>query len=72
MVERSTDNKSFERIGFIEGKGTTTEKQEYTFTDAGVSGKGKFYYRLKQIDNDGTETNSDVIEVDYACNPKSI
>ncbi len=70
VVERSSDNKLFERIGFIEGKGTTTEKQEYTFTDAGLSGKGKFYYRLKQIDHDGTETYSDVIEVDYSAIPR--
>jgi hypothetical protein len=70
VVERSSDNKSYERIGFIEGKGTTTEKQEYTFIDAGVSGKGKFYYRLKQIDHDGTETYFDAIEVDYAAIPR--
>ena len=70
VVERSGDNNSFERIGFIEGKGTTTEKQEYTFIDASITGKGKFYYRLKQVDLDGTETYSDVIEVDYAVVPK--
>jgi len=70
VVERSADNKSFERIGFIEGKGTTSEKQEYTFVDAGISGKGKLYYRLKQVDHDGTETYSDVIEVDYAAIPR--
>jgi hypothetical protein len=70
VIERSGDNKSFERIGFIEGKGTTTEKQEYTFVDASVTGKGKFYYRLKQLDLDGTESYSDVLEVDYAMVPK--
>jgi hypothetical protein len=68
-VERSSDNKVYERIGFIEGKGTTAEKQEYQFVDAGVNGKGKFYYRLKQIDHDGTESYSDVLEVDYTVVP---
>jgi hypothetical protein len=29
-----------------------------------------FYYRLKQVDLDGTETYFDVIEVDYAAIPK--
>jgi hypothetical protein len=68
-VERSSDNKNFEKLGFIEGKGTTTEKQEYKFVDSGVKGKGKFYYRLKQVDHDGTESYSDVLEVDYSVVP---
>lgn len=68
-VERSSDNKTFEKLGFIEGNGTTTEKQEYKFVDTGVKGKGKFYYRLKQVDHDGTELYSDVLEVDYEVVP---
>ena len=68
-VERSSDNKTFEKIGLIKGKGTTTEKQEYIFRDASVSSKSKFYYRLKQVDYDGTVTYSDVIEVDYSIIP---
>ena len=68
-IERSSDNKAFERIGFIEGKGTTSEKQQYTFLDTDVKGKGKYYYRLKQIDHDGTESYFDVLEVDYAVIP---
>jgi hypothetical protein len=71
MIERSSDNFNFEKIGEIEGKGTTTEKQEYIFRDASISsGKGKVYYRLRQIDFDGTENLSDVIEVDYSMIPK--
>lgn len=70
MIERSSDNFNFEKIGEIEGKGTTTEKQEYIFRDASIaSGKGKVYYRLRQIDFDGTENLSDVIEVDYSMIP---
>jgi len=69
-VERSTDNISFERIGFIEGKGTTTESQEYSFIDVSLGNKGKYYYRLNQIDYDGTETYSDVIEIEYTLIPK--
>jgi hypothetical protein len=71
MIERSSDNFNFEKIGEIEGKGTTTEKQEYIFRDASISsGKGKVYYRLRQIDFDGTENLSEVIEVDYSMIPK--
>lgn len=70
MIERSSDNFNFNKIGEIEGKGTTTEKQEYIFRDASISsGKGKVYYRLRQVDFDGTENLSDVIEVDYSMIP---
>jgi photosystem II stability/assembly factor-like uncharacterized protein len=55
-----TNNKGFEiyrngkRISFIDGKGTTTEKQNYSFVDKGLSA-GKYKYMLKQIDYDGTQ-----------------
>ncbi|MFB3056225.1 MAG: T9SS type A sorting domain-containing protein, partial [Ignavibacteriaceae bacterium] len=48
-------------IGFVEGYGTTTEPHNYSFTDNGFG--GIVYYRLKQIDFDGTYDFSFVIEV---------
>ena len=56
------DNIGWERIGFVEGKGTTTEIQSYSFTDKPEPGKYK--YRLKQIDFDGTFEYSQEIEVE--------
>ena len=41
--------------------GWTTERNEYRFVDEGI--KGKVYYRLKQIDYDGTFSFSDVVEI---------
>jgi hypothetical protein len=64
-VERSTDNQIFGRIGFVEGKGTTTENQEYSFRDNTLTSEGKYFYRLKQVDHDGIFTYSEVIEVEY-------
>jgi V8-like Glu-specific endopeptidase len=61
-IQRST-NGNFEAIAFINGKGTTTEPQAYSFTDEKVS-VGIVNYRLKQIDLDGTFEYSNVIEVD--------
>jgi photosystem II stability/assembly factor-like uncharacterized protein len=61
-VERSTDDKNFTRIGHVHGKGTTTEKQSYSYLDQSTNG-GKFYYRLKQIDFDGQFHYSNSIEV---------
>ena len=53
---------SWERIGFVEGKGTTTEIQSYSFTDKPEPGKYK--YRLKQIDYDGTFAYSPEVEAE--------
>ena len=50
------------KVGFIEGKGTTTEIQHYQFTDVGLQA-GKYSYRLKQIDFDGTINYTNTIEV---------
>lgn len=43
----------YKKIGFVEGKGTTTETQYYLFRDKEVN-EGVHYYRLKQIDFDGS------------------
>jgi len=51
------------RIGFKEGKGTTTEKQSYSFVDKSVL-QGKLYYRLKQIDYDGSYEYSKTVELE--------
>jgi hypothetical protein len=47
---------------FVAGHGTTIEPQAYGFTDSGVSA-GAWYYRLKQIDLDGTTTYHDPIRI---------
>ena len=44
---------NWEKIGFVEGHGTTTEPKSYSFPDEKVT-TGKYKYRLKQIDFDGT------------------
>jgi hypothetical protein len=62
QVERSSGGE-FENIGFVEGYGTTTEIQTYSYTDKNVE-VGTYSYRLKQIDFDGTFEYSDVVEVD--------
>lgn len=61
QVERKTDG-DYKAIGFVEGFGTTTEPVSYTFTDSDLN-PGTYYYRLKQVDFDGTADYSDPIEV---------
>ena len=54
---------AWEKIGFIEGHGNSNSPKSYDFVDKNVM-YGKHYYRLKQIDNDGSFEYSDVVEVD--------
>jgi hypothetical protein len=62
-IERSVDNVEFNAIAFVDGMGTTSEKTNYTYVDKSVNA-AKAYYRLKQIDFDGTSAYSNVVEVD--------
>ena len=68
-IEKQVSGKQYtvsniwERIGFVEGKGTTAETNYYSFIDEEVSA-GIYKYRLKQIDFDGSFEYSDVVEVE--------
>ncbi|MER2997340.1 T9SS type A sorting domain-containing protein [Pontibacter populi] len=54
-VQVSTDGNTYQRLGFVESRvGSSATKQEYSFTDTRSSKNGVQYYRLKQIDFDGT------------------
>ncbi len=57
------DVESFESVGFVNGNGTSTELNHYSFTDENLSA-GKYIYRLKQIDYDGSFEYSNEIEID--------
>lgn len=60
-LQSSTCN--WEKIGFVEGHGNSNSPKEYSFIDRNIF-DGKYSYRLKQIDNDGTFTYSNVIDID--------
>jgi hypothetical protein len=68
-IERREDNVSFTKIAFVPGFGTTTEPKSYSYTDQSVN-TGTYYYRLKQIDFDGSFTYSGVVEVDVSLPSK--
>ncbi|HEX9251298.1 MAG TPA: right-handed parallel beta-helix repeat-containing protein [Ignavibacteriaceae bacterium] len=55
----------WEKIGLVSGNGTTTAKSFYSFVDKNPS-QGKSYYRLKQIDFDGSYEFSNIVEVDFS------
>ena len=62
-VQRSYDQTNFEQIGFVAGKGTSTARNIYSFVDRSAS-NNVVYYRLKQVDYDGTFAFSQVINVE--------
>lgn len=53
-IERSLDNREFDSIGKITGSGTSMEVQRYTFMDETIFQNQQVYYRLKQVDFDGS------------------
>jgi hypothetical protein len=61
-VQRSVNSKNWDAIAFVEGRGTSSSLAEYDYTDNAIS-LGKYYYRLKQIDYDGSYELSNAVEV---------
>jgi hypothetical protein len=55
-------NSQWEKIGFVEGKGTTNEPQSYSFTDTNIE-DGELNYRLKNISAGGNSSYSNIIAV---------
>jgi hypothetical protein len=63
IQRKKLDNDNWKVIGTVEGKGTTTTPHKYSFTDQSID-IGSYYYRLKQIDFDGSFEFSDEIQVE--------
>jgi len=62
IIERSSNGKDFSSVGRIDGSGTVTSIKTYSFDDdAPLSGIN--YYRLKQVDMDGSYTYSSIISL---------
>ena len=64
-IERSKDQNQWQNIGFLKGNGTTSEMKHYSYTDKDLKA-GTYYYRLKQIDFDGSFEYSSVVEAEVS------
>ncbi|MBU6123380.1 FG-GAP-like repeat-containing protein, partial [Hymenobacter siberiensis] len=63
-VERSGDGTAFDLLGKVAAAGTSTTPREYALTDAQLpAGIATLYYRLKQVDQDGSFSYSPVHSV---------
>ena len=68
-IERGSVNNSdgsitFSKIGFVKGAGNSVNTNSYSFSDK-MNISGKYYYRLKQVDNDGSSKYSNRVEVNF-------
>ena len=64
VVERSYDGRSFEAIGERAAAGNSFEELNYDFLDRDFNTSAEqMYYRLRQVDIDGTISNSQVVAV---------
>jgi len=54
----------WETIGFVSGKGTTTEAQSYEFSSLVPRPSSPAVYRLKQLDLDGTVSYSQILTIE--------
>ena len=62
-IQRSVESGNFVTVGFVQGKGTSTETTNYSFVDKNISSHTEYSYRLKQIDFDGNYSFSDIINL---------
>lgn len=62
-IQRSINNKfnKFEAIGWVDGNGNSEITQTYFYEDKAVKTGINYYYRLRQVDEDGTEKFSKII-----------
>ena len=60
-IERSADLQNWDSIGIVLGHGTITTESDYTFNDNEVAANINYYYRLKQVDDNGNFTYTDVV-----------
>lgn len=61
VSNQQTDD--WEKIGFVEGHGNNNSVIDYLFVDDNLT-SGNYSYRLKQIDNDGSFSYSEIINVE--------
>jgi hypothetical protein len=64
-ILRQAQNDQWEKIAFVKGHGTTTEVHNYSFIDANLNG-GRYAYKLKQLDFNGSFKYSDAVYVEIA------
>lgn len=71
LIERSEDNRNWTAVGEVEAAGNSETQTNYGWTDSQAQ-QGISFYRLRQIDEDGNSTYSEVTEVEISSNNSSV
>ncbi len=62
-IERSPDGSRFSKIGTRPAAGTSKTMRSYQYVDKEVSETTRYYYRLRQVDNNGSARYSGVVSI---------
>lgn len=65
LIERSTDGSNFSPVTNIKGKGNSSQRDVYHYIDTEAL-DGTSYYRLKEVDFDGTSETFNTVSVNIA------
>lgn len=65
IVEKSFDGINFKQIEIVKGAGNSTINLKYSLLDNFSENTSQLYYRLKQVDYDGTSTISKIVSVRF-------
>jgi Secretion system C-terminal sorting domain len=69
VIERSVNEVHWDSLAFIKGNGNSNSPREYRYSDENLFNGGyKLFYRLKQINNDGSSEYSVIVNVKVVPN----
>ncbi|HWB65033.1 MAG TPA: T9SS type A sorting domain-containing protein, partial [Chitinophagales bacterium] len=60
-IERSTDGQNWTTIDSVPGHNNSTSELDYSYNDLNVVAGTRYYYRLKQVDNNGQFSYTDMV-----------
>jgi hypothetical protein len=71
-ILRSYDAISWANIGQVQGQGNSSTSVNYSYIDNSASTNGTVYYKIQQVDFDGTKTSFDPMAVQMFCSNNMI
>ncbi len=71
LLTKEGRREGWEKVGFVAGAGTSNSPHEYSYSDANLS-SGRYAYRLKQIDQDGSYKYSESNEIEIGLAPREL
>jgi regulation of enolase protein 1 (concanavalin A-like superfamily) len=70
FIFQSDLENDWQNIGFVIGKGNSKDRSEYSFSHT-TNRQGKYLYKLKQVDYDGSISFSKIVELEISDSPQN-